>query len=116
MRALLFSVSPLFRLIGFHFNSQAITYFWVLKDRIEVVVDAPKHVKDNVLQISDVVNLWIIFAIVSGSLLGFSIGYLFIYQLTNLTRNITTVEEMILSKVKEKSPFDRGSFRYFYCH
>jgi hypothetical protein len=48
---------------------------------------------------------------VSGFLLGFSIGYLFVYQINNLKNNLTTVEEMITTKVKEKSPFDRGSFK-----
>ena len=76
-----------------------------------MVIENPTHTKDNVLQVSDIVNLWVIFSMFSGFLLGLSIGYLFVYQVSNLKRNITTVEEMIISKVKEKSPFDRGSFK-----
>ena len=40
-----------------------------------------------------------------------SIGYLFFYQIGNLKVNLTTVEEMIVSKIKQKSPFNKGSFR-----
>ena len=77
---------------------------------MRVIEENSKQTMDNVLEISDVTNLWIIFSMVSGFILGLSIGYLFFYQIGNLKVNLTTVEEMIVTRVKEKSPFNRGSF------
>ena len=69
------------------------------------------HDQDDKLEVSDIVSIWIIFAMVSGLLLGLSIGYLFVYQAVNLAKNRTTVEEMILAKVGQSSPFDTGSVK-----
>ena len=100
--------------VFFLVDYQTICYFWVLKDVVKVVISDSTHTTDGLLEVSDIANLWIIFSMVSGFLLGFSIGYLFVYQISNLKINLTTVEEMITTKVKQKSPFDRGSLRYVY--
>lgn len=67
------------------------------------------HDQNDKLEVSDIVNIFVIFAMVSGLLLGLSIGNLFVYQMSNLSKNRTTVEEMILTKVDRLSPFNTGS-------
>lgn len=62
---------------------------------------------ENILEVSIIEHFWVIISIITGAFMGFAIGYLFIYQITNVFQNITTVEEMILSKSKAPSPFKR---------
>lgn len=64
---------------------------------------------ENKLLVSDIENLWIIFAMFSGIIMGGSIGYLFFYQISNISKNLTTVEELITSKIKANPIFDHKS-------
>ena len=63
----------------------------------------------NKIIVSDVENLWIILAIFTGIVMGGAIGYLFVYQILNINKNLTTVEEMITSKIRGEPPFDTKS-------
>lgn len=48
---------------------------------------------------------------ITGIIMGGAIGYLFIYQMLNIRKNLTTVEEMIISKIKTSPPFDHQSIK-----
>jgi hypothetical protein len=43
--------------------------------------------------------------------IGMSVAYLFVYQLKNMEKNLTTAEHYIL-KDRDYSPFDHGDIRY----
>lgn len=63
------------------------------------------------LEIKQVTQVWMIFTMVAGLVLGCSIGHLLWYQLKNVRRNLTTVEEMILTSVEADNMFDTGLLR-----
>ena len=82
-----------------------------MKNTVKVINGKSTSDNESILEISDIVNLWIIFSAFSGMIMGLGIGYLFIYQTGNMNKNLTTVEEMITSKVKKNSPFSKGNYK-----
>lgn len=78
--------------------------------KIKVKSVGPAFQSDKV-EIHEVTRVWIIFTMVSGLFLGIAVLLLFVYQVSILIKNMTTVEEMILTSVNKPNPFFKGSVR-----
>ena len=88
---------------------QLFSYFVVLKNNVIVsdsIIDF-RLIDEHKLYISSIEN--VIFKVTTyvTMIIGFSIAYLFAYQIKNMEKNITTVEHAII-KDRDYSPFDSG--------
>ena len=96
---------------------QSFCFFVILKNKfvvnvnilnIEQVIGRPEDTYVVTLNVDIAIKFVCIFSLI----LALILVYLFFYQIRNLRQNLTTIEQIILSKVGGSSPFDAGSERY----